>query len=157
MMNPAMLPVGEPDQRGVVAGCVVIRGSAEKHPAPNDREHRIYVADRARNAFEKVLQSNALKAKKRSVVQAPGKEKPACTVPQTAQGEDQQQISRGDQRAAAIAAKRYVNVIAKPSRQRDVPAAPEVRHARGDIGVVEILDELEAEESAEADRHVRIA
>ena len=49
---------------------------------------------------------------------------------------------------AAVAADRDVDVVAKPARQRHVPAAPEVGHRHRRVGPVEVLREAEPEHPA---------
>ncbi len=44
----------------------------------------------------------------------------------------------------AVAAQRHVQVVPEPPRQADVPAAPEVGHAGGEVRMVEVLHEPEA-------------
>ena len=59
-------------------------------------------------------------------------------------------------RRHAAAAERDVDVVAKPGRERDVPAAPEVGRAVRDVGMVEVDDQLEAEPARHAAGDVRV-
>ena len=62
------------------------------------------------------------------VPETPEQERDAGTVPEAAQGEDDEPVEAGSGRAAAAAAERYVEVVAKPRRKRDMPSAPELAH-----------------------------
>ena len=70
---------------------------------------------------------------------------------------DDQEIRVGTPRPLAVAAQRQVEVVAQPGRERDVPAAPEVRERFGPVGRVEVLGQHEPEHQGEPDRHVRVA
>ena len=50
-----------------------------------------------------------------------------------------------------------VHVIPEPGGQGDVPPPPELGDRPGDVGVVEVLQEVEAEHLAQADGHVGVA
>ena len=58
--------------------------------------------------------------------------------------------------ALPVAAERDVEVVAQPGRERDVPAPPELRRARGAVRTVEVPGQLDAEDAREAERHVGV-
>src|SRR5439155_540889 len=78
-------------------------------------------------------------------------------VPEAAEEEDEPEVEIGAGGAVAIAPEGNVEIVAKPRRERDVPPPPELRHRSGDIRVVEVLREAEAEEPGQPDGHVRVA
>ncbi len=59
--------------------------------------------------------------------------------------------------AMAVAAEWFVEIVADPGRQRDVPSPPELGERAGNIGRIEILPQPEAEHAGEPDRHVGVA
>jgi hypothetical protein len=93
----------------------------------------------------------------RPVQGAPQHECPARAVPDTGDQHGKQQVADGQERAVPVAAERDVDIVAHPARERDVPAAPELAEARGEVGAVEVDPEVEAHEPAEADRDQRVA
>ena len=52
-------------------------------------------------------------------------------------------------------AKRQIDIVAKPVRERDVPAPPELRDRYGGIRSAEILGDAESEDPAQADRGLK--
>ena len=58
---------------------------------------------------------------------------------------------------AAAAAERDIEIVHEPAVERHVPAPPELAHAAGDIRIVEVFREREAEEHTDADGHVAVA
>src|SRR5690242_19994913 len=57
----------------------------------------------------------------------------------------------------AVAAERYVEIVAQPRRKRDVPATPEIADVRGEIGPFEIRRKAETEQACAAARDVGVA
>src|SRR5262245_66079918 len=78
-------------------------------------------------------------------------------MPEAAQKKHDHEVAIRPRRRGAIAAERYVEVVAEPGRQRNVPASPEVLHRLRHVRPPEILREAEAEHSPEAEGHVRIS
>src|SRR6185503_15484570 len=60
-------------------------------------------------------------------------------------------------RAAAASAQRDIDVIAEPGGEADVPARPEFAQAGGQVGIVEIEDQVEADHFCDAAGHVGVA
>src|SRR6185369_14413995 len=89
--------------------------------------------------------------------QPPDDEGPGGAMPEAAKKEDDDQIAIGLEGAFAIAPQRDVDIVAKPLRQRDMPAPPEFGDRLADIGIVEIPGEMQPQRPCEADRHQRIA
>ena len=89
--------------------------------------------------------------------QAPDHEVPTGPVPQARQEEDDQQVEVGACPAAPVAAQRYVQVVPEPGAEADVPTSPELAHRTGDVGPIEVLQEVEPEHASQADGHVAVA
>lgn len=81
---------------------------------------------------------------------------PLRPVPQAAQQHDGHQVDVGAHRAFAIAAEGDVEVIAQKAAEGHVPAAPEFREAGRFVGGVEVLAEMKAEQTRQADGHVGV-
>ena len=69
----------------------------------------------------------------------------------------QRQVDMGPSFAVATTSQRYIQVIAQPGRERDMPAPPEFGDRRRQIGRVEVLRQYEPEHETETDRHVGVA
>src|SRR5215469_12713786 len=91
------------------------------------------------------------------MIAAPDHEIPARAVPQAAEQHRDHQVAVRLQLAMAIPAQRNVKIIAEPTRERNVPPAPEVGDAGSEIGTAEVYREMEAEQQRHADGHVGIA
>src|SRR5437870_4356533 len=88
---------------------------------------------------------------------APEHEVVAGPVPESAEQHRQEKVSVLFDPAFAIAAERYVKVVAQPAGERDMPAPPELRDVRRAVGVVEVFRQFEAEETRDTDRHRGVA
>src|SRR5439155_15104644 len=85
--------------------------------APTAHHHgkRIHVTD-PYVTLQRMAQTGPLEDEEHAVPRPPQNERPACAMPQAAQQEHDNQIGVGAPRAALIAAKWNVEVIAKPVR-----------------------------------------
>lgn len=83
---------------------------------------------------------------KGGMVGSPSDEGPVGTVPQAAQKEDGERVADNEATAHPTAAKRYVDVIAKPSVQRNMPTPPELGYIARKIGQVEVFHQPDAEQ-----------
>src|SRR5262245_17479589 len=89
---------------------------------------------------------------------APHGEVPCSAMPEAAQDHCQHEIAAHTPlRCHAVSAKRNIEVIAQPSGEAHMPAAPEVREAGGGIGAIEIGWQFIAEKLGAAERYVGIA
>ena len=88
---------------------------------------------------------------------APGDEGPAGAVPQPADGHGGDQVDGGARRARAAAAERHIDEIAQETRQRDMPAPPEIDDAGGAERRGEVDRQAQVEQQAKPDRHFGIA
>lgn len=81
----------------------------------------------------------------------------AAAVPETADQKREQKIQAVPETSHPAAAKRNVDIIAKPGGEGDVPTAPKFPDGEGKIGVLEVGHKLDAEKSGTADGDVRVA
>ena len=92
-----------------------------------------------------------------AVEPTPHHEGPRGTVPQAAEQHGEHEVAVGGRLGAPIAPEGDVEVVPQPTRERDVPAPPEVLDGQGRVGTVEVLREADAEQQGDADRDVRVA
>lgn len=92
-----------------------------------------------------------------SVEETPGDECPSGPVPQPAQQHRDEQVQIGSRSATAVATERNVEVITEPGGQGDVPASPELGDVAGEIGLVEILGQLNAQQAADPPGDIGVA
>ena len=88
---------------------------------------------------------------------APDRERPIGPVPNARHEERDEQVAVRVQRAVAAAAQGDVDVIAEPGGKADVPPRPEIAQPAGQVGIVEIQDQVEAHHSGQAAGHVGVA
>ena len=55
-----------------------------------------------------------------------------------------------------VAAHRDIHIVPEPAAQAHVPAAPKLRDTFGQVGIVEILNKMKAQNPAQANGHIRI-
>src|SRR5262245_41350130 len=92
-----------------------------------------------------------------TVVNAPDHERPRRAVPEAAEHHGQEQVAVGEEFAAAASTQGNVEVVAEPGRKADMPAAPEILGAGGEVREVEVQRNLEAEAFGDASGHVGVA
>ena len=83
-------------------------------------------------------------------VQAPQKEVPRGAVPDAGEGPHHHGVQHPARGGHAVAAERYVHVVAEEAAQAHVPAAPELGGGARGVGVVEVARVLEAHHLAQA-------
>ena len=93
----------------------------------------------------------------RGVDAAPSDERPIGAVPKTAHQEDDEHVADGLPLANARTAKRDVEVVAEPRRERDVPTPPKLRDVAREVRRLEVGHELDAKEFGGADGDVAVA
>src|SRR5579859_678187 len=84
-----------------------------------------------------------------SVSGAPDGVPPGGAMPESSQEHHDEQVDVRADGAFAISPERYVKVIAQERGQGDMPALPEFRQRLGDIGKIEIIDELVTKQLSE--------
>ena len=77
-------------------------------------------------------------------------------MPGTGEHPHHQNVENPASPAYPVAAQGNVNIVPEPAAKAHVPAAPEFRNAFGQIGILEILQEVEAENSAQTNGHIGI-
>lgn len=78
-------------------------------------------------------------------------------MPQSRQHPHRQQIENLTAPGTAVAAQGDVHIVPEPEGERHVPAAPELRSRLGNIRIVEVFRQAEAENPPQANGHIRIA
>src|SRR5260370_11929235 len=127
------------------------RGNAEKNPGKTDKMED---EEAARQTTEKswrlrevtLTREKALNSKADTVDAYPDDESPIGAMPQAAKKHGQHQIDVGAHLAEAIAAQADVKVVAKPSTEADVPAAPEVLQTLCKVRLAKVNHEMETHE-----------
>ena len=107
-------------------------------------------------ALQKLSEAKALNHTEKAMIHAPADEIPACSVPHSRCKEDDQKIHIRPNLPLPVSSKRNVQILLKPGAERNVPSLPEFTDGRADVGVVEVLQKLKAEHSAESDGHIRV-
>jgi len=77
-------------------------------------------------------------------------------VPEAGQRPDDEDVADVLPDLDAVAAKGDIDVGAEPSGERDMPAPPELGDRAGDIRIVKVFGEMEAEHLPHADGHVGV-
>ena len=90
-------------------------------------------------------------------VEAPEQEVPAGPVPDAGSRPYHQQVKEQAGLADPVAAQGDIEILPKPGAQRDVPAPPEFSDGPGDIGIVEVAQEIKAQHPPQAHSHIGIA
>jgi len=115
------------------------------------------VAHRSGTPVKPAPDPGTLQGQKRPVPQSPDEKIPAGPVPDAAQGKNKKQIEAHAPRRHPAPPKRDIEVIPKPGGKRHVPAPPKFPHGSGNVGVVEVLGQSDAEKQGEPYGHVGIA
>ena len=92
-----------------------------------------------------------------AVEPAPDHEPPRSAVPQAAEEHRDHQVAIGREAALPVPAERHVEVVAQPGRKRDVPRPPELRDVSREIRLVEVLEQLDAEQARGSAGDVAVA
>src|ERR1035437_2822452 len=77
-------------------------------------------------------------------------------MPDAGNKEGEEEIAISGEGSAPVPAQRDVNVIPEPGGKADMPAGPEITQAGGEVGIVEVQDQVEAHDLGHAARHVRV-
>ena len=146
-------------QQGVeVVECVGEGVGAEENPCEGDcEEGEGHGEEFGDSECGEVLGLESFEGEQAAVDAAPEEEGPRRAVPETAEEHGEEEVCVGASVAEAIAAEGDVEVLAKPGREGDVPAAPEVGEGACEVGGIEVFGEEESEHEAEADGHVGVS
>src|SRR5688572_24254928 len=107
---------------------------------------------RPRQRVHNGAETRAFKNEKGTMEQSPKDKVPTRSMPQSAQKEYGNQVEIVAGGRTTVTTQRNVEVITEPGGQRNMPAAPEFFNRLGDVGIIEIFQEMEAEHSSEPDR-----
>ena len=91
------------------------------------------------------------------VVQAPADKVPVRAVPDAGEQLHHEQVEDLALQALAVAAERDIHILPEPAGKGHVPAPPELGDGCGDIRVVEVCGEVEAQHLAHANAHHGVA
>src|SRR5699024_2134907 len=121
------------------------KGRAEKeYPACQDQEQTVQMPDDPRKPPQKRSQKKFFRQQNTSVIQAPGREIPACPVPQPCKEPHGHNISDMFQPSGPVSPQGNINVFPEPCAQRYVLPPPKFRNACGRVGLIKIFREAEA-------------
>ena len=81
----------------------------------------------------------------------------AGSVPKSAYQHGEKQVHILANLAFAVAAKRNIHIVAKPKRERNVPAAPKFGDVERAEWVVEVHAEVKSHNGTQTNRHIAIA
>ena len=98
------------------------------------------------------LPEHLIEAMKRS----PYDKCPVSSVPETAHKECDHQVAVLFGRSLSVAAERYVYVVHKPGRERDVPSSPVFLYALCQIWILEVVHKPKAKHPRASPRYIRI-
>ena len=74
-------------------------------------------------------------------------------MPKTAHGEYNHRVEYPSGFAASVASEREIDIVAKPSRKRYMPSAPEVGYSLCKVRSDEVVLQFNAQETSAADSH----
>ena len=75
-------------------------------------------------------------------------------MPEARSRPNDKNVNDVSERLYAVSAEGNIKVVAEPAAEGDVPAAPELRNACGNIRIVEVFGKAESENASESYRHV---
>ena len=130
---------------------------AEKHPADHHDHQHQRMGDQRHTRHDFRQAGQLFDHQKDEIIQAPQHKGPVRAVPKTGQQPDDQQIQHHTRTAPAITAQGDIDIITEPLRQRHMPAPPEIRHRIRYVGIIKVLQEMEAKHPPQTDRHIGIA
>jgi len=129
----------------------------EEHPADQNQNQGDNQVDHTGKLVFDLFEQEFFSQKQQTVVHTPGHEVPAGTVPEAGQQPDDEDVADIFPEADPVAAQGNIHIIPEEAAQGNVPPAPEFCNAFGDVGVVEVFQELKAEDPAHTDGHIGIA
>ena len=88
------------------------------------------------------------------MIDTPANKSPVCSVPESANRPDNEYVPDDFPFSGAASSQREINVVPEPGHQRDVPSAPELRDAAGEIREIEVLHQADSEQAGTADGDV---
>ena len=107
--------------------------------------------------FQVGQQEQLFSRQQHKVVKTPADKVPVRAVPDAGEQLHDEQVQDLPLEPLAVAAQRDIHILPEPTGQGHVPAPPELGDGSGDIGVVEVCGEVEAQHLAHADAHQGVA
>ena len=107
--------------------------------------------------FQRIQQEKLFYHQKGKEIQSPDEIVPTGPVPDAGGRPHDEQVEHPAALGAAVAPQGDIQVFPEPGGQGDVPPPPELGDTLGNIGVVEVGQELKAQHPAQAYRHVGVA
>ena len=130
-------------------------GGPEQHPSEDDHRHGVDISQWRTFLVDP---DDPFRQEQDEIEQPPAQESPVGAVPESGKEPDDQQVEdHSRERIHAAAAERDVNIIPEPGGQRDMPPAPEIGDAAGNVREIEVLHKMESEHFSQSDRHVGIS
>ena len=77
-------------------------------------------------------------------------------MPKARQHPDDEYVEKPAGFGYTVAAERNIHIIPEPRAKRHMPAAPKFRNAPRNVRVIEVFEEIKAEDFAESDRHIAV-
>ena len=115
------------------------------------------MAHKGGGLLQRLEQDEFLQHQQGEEVQPPEQEGPVGPVPDAGGGPDHEQVEHLPALAPAVAPQGDIEIFPEPGGQGDVPPPPELGDAFGDIGVVEVGQELKTQHPPQAHGHVGVA
>src|ERR1051326_425715 len=121
-------------------------GEIKNAPACHRNEKEVKMREYFRDGLQHLPEEQSLDADQHPEVKSPEDKIPACTVPHSRKEPNDEEV---EQRALPVASKRYVNVIAEESAERDMPSPPEIGGGGCGVRVIKILMVVKPEHPAQ--------
>jgi len=83
----------------------------------------------------------------------PYNEVPACAVPEAGKEPDDEEV---EILVLSVSAKGNIDIVPEESAQGHMPSSPEFRCGTGNIGIVEVFEEMESKDFSKTDCHIGI-
>src|SRR5439155_1224768 len=87
---------------------------------------------------------------------SPDEEGPGRPVPDAGDEKGQKQIPVHVESPVFVSSERNIDVVPEPGGKADVPARPEIAQPGGEVGIVEVQNQMETHELRDAAGHVRV-
>ena len=131
-------------------------GCVKEHKAEYHRRKQIHMAKNT-VLFQKAQQHQLFQDQQGRKIEAPAKEIPSSSMPEARQQPDNKDIAQLLFHSLSIAPQGDIHIVPEPAAQGHMPPPPELRNAGGDIGIVEVFREPEAQKRAQTDGHITVA
>ena len=124
---------------------------------PAEVHHQQGIGPLERGGPAQAQMAELLRHQQHEIEEPPAEEGPVGPVPDAGEEPDQEEVAHGLPGPGPAAPQGDVHIVPEPGAQGDMPPPPELGDRAGDIGEVEVLQEMETEHPPQADGHVRVA